>query len=122
MADGYGRWPWSISYAIAISHQPSAIDTYSDLFRLRRHQFQLRRLAAVQPLRDGEGGVHAHDAGVEVELRDAFEAPGRTFLDADAAAFAVVHENLVEAVRSIVADDARLRADQVTVVAGVAGA
>ena len=48
--------------------------------------------------------------------------PGRALLDADAASFAVVHEDLVEPVRAIEPDDARLRADQIAVVAGIAGA
>ncbi len=83
---------------------------------------QLLRLPPVQPLRDRERRVHPHDAGVEVQLRHAFEAAGRALLDADAAAFAVVHQDLVQAVRAIERDDARLRADQIAVVAGVAGA
>src|SRR4051794_27032778 len=74
----------------------------------------------MKALRDRERGIHPHDAGVEVQLGHALEAAGGTFLDADAAAFAVVHQNLVQAVRSILPDDARLRADEVTVVARVA--
>src|SRR5262249_52554872 len=65
---------------------------------------------------------NANYAGVEVELGSAIQTAGRTFLDADAAAFAVVHEDLVETVRPVLPDDARLGTDQVAVVARVAGA
>src|SRR5205085_9644257 len=102
----------------AICRQPSAMTLY--LLRPVGHGLQFGGLAPVQPLRDRERRVHAHDAGVEVELGHPFEAARRALLDADAAALAVVHENLVEPVRSIEPDDARLGADQIAVVAGVA--
>src|SRR5499427_5617266 len=110
--------PLTIDHS-AISHQPCLI---SDLFGALRHLFQLRGLTAVQPLRDREGRVHANDASVEVELGYSLQAAGRTFLDADAAALAVVHEDLVETVRPVLPDDARLGTDQIAVVARVAGA
>src|SRR5207248_3318244 len=83
---------------------------------------QLLRLPAVQPLGYRERGIHAHHSGVEVEFGHPFETARGTLLDADAAAFAVVHEDFVETVRSIVADDARLRTDQIAVVARIARA
>ena len=76
----------------------------------------------MQPRRDGERGIHSHDAGIEVEFGHALEAARRTFLDAHAATFAVVDQNLVEAVRTRRTHDARLGTNQITVVAGVAGA
>ena len=76
----------------------------------------------MQPRRDCERRVHSHHAGVEVELGHALEAARRTFFDAHAAAFAVVDQNLVQAVRTLRPHDARLGTDQITVVAGVAGA
>src|SRR5437762_12749794 len=100
MADGI----WFIVHGpFAISAQPLAIDALSpvlDVFCFFRHGLQLGGLAPVQTLRDGERRVHAHDAGVEIELGYALETAGRAFLDAHPAAFAVVHENLVEAVRA----------------------
>src|SRR2546423_6679273 len=117
MADGYGKWSMD-HQPFAVSHQPSALTLY--LLHPVRHGLQFGGLASVQPLRDRERRVHAHDAGVEVELGHPLEAARRALLDADAAALAVVHENLVEPVRSIEPDDARLGADQIAVVAGVA--
>src|SRR5207244_11380967 len=84
------------------------------LRRQVRYLPQLLGLASVQALRDRERRVHANHAGVEIELRHAFEAAGRTFLDAHSAAFAVVDQNLVETVRADRARDAGLRADQLT--------
>src|SRR5207247_9528098 len=66
--------------------------------------------------------LHPHDAGFDVQLRHAFETSGRTLLDAHAAAFAVVDQDLVEPFRAHRSHDARLGADQVAVVARVAGA
>src|SRR5438270_6288372 len=109
----HGRW--------TVCHEPSAI-SHVYVLRPLRDSLELRRLAPVQTLRDGERRVHAHDAGVEIELGYALETAGRAFLDADAAAFAVVHENLVEAVRAIEPHDARLGAHEIAVVARVAGA
>src|SRR6266568_8568568 len=90
------------------------------LRRQVRHLPQLLRLPSVQSLRDGKRRLHPDDTGIEVQFGDAFEAAGRAFLDADAAALTVVHENLVQAVGSIEPDDARFRAHQITVVACVA--
>src|SRR5439155_13552549 len=92
------------------------------LRRQLRHPAQLFRLSSVQPLRDRERGVHANDARIEVELRHPFEAAGRALLDTHATSFAIVHQDLVQPVRPIVANDARLGTHQVTVVAGIAGA
>src|SRR5208337_3948360 len=83
---------------------------------------QLLRLPAVQPRRDGECRVHSHDAGIEVEFGHALEAARGTLLDAHAATLAVVDQNLIETVRTRRTHDAWLGADQITVVAGVAGA
>src|ERR1700693_3447827 len=83
---------------------------------------QFFRLPSVQPRRDGKGRIHPHYAGLKVEFRDALKAAGGTFLDAYAASLAVVHQNLVEPVRTHIAHDAWLRANQMTVVASVAGA
>src|SRR6059058_3305640 len=102
---------------------PSALPPVFYILRRQvRYLPQLLGLASVQPLRDRERRVHANHAGVEIELRHAFEAAGRTFLDAHSAAFAVVDQNLVETVGADRARDARLRADQITVVACVARA
>ena len=76
----------------------------------------------MQSRRDGERRIHAHDAGIEVEFGNAFQAARWTFLDADAASFAVVDQNFVQAVRPLRTRDARLGTNQVTVVAGVTGA
>src|SRR5271170_5461248 len=83
---------------------------------------QLFGLPSMQAGRNGEGGVHAHHAGIEVEFGDAFKAACRALLDADAASFAVVDQNLIKAVRARGTGDAGLRTDQITVVAGIAGA
>src|SRR4030088_2512117 len=102
---------WSVSFPVL------------DVFRrVIGHAPKFLRLPSVHPLRDGERRVHAYDAGIEVELRDALEAARRALLDAHATAFAVVDQDLVEAVRAIVADDARLGTDQIAVVARVARA
>src|SRR5437899_12639358 len=82
---------------------------------------QLVCLPSVQPGRDGERRVHPHDARIEVELGHALEAARRTFLDAHAAAFAVVDQNLIQAVRTHRAHDARLWTDQIAIVARIAG-
>src|SRR5262245_16541118 len=121
MADGIGLM---VNGPSTRCPQPSALshDPISDVFGALRHQLQLRGLTAVQTLRDRERRVHADDAAVEIQLGDSLETAGRAFFDADAAALAVVHEDLVETVRSILPDDARLGTHQVTVVAGVAGA
>src|SRR5580700_1741942 len=84
--------------------------------------FQLFCLPPVKSRRDGERRVHAHDAGFEVEFRHALQAARRTFLDAHTATFAVVDQDFVKAVRTHVAHDARFGTDQITVIAGVAGA
>src|SRR5271165_4853848 len=83
---------------------------------------QLVCLPSVQPGRDGERSVHAHDAGVEIEFRYALEAARRTLLDAHATSFAVVDQNLVHSIRTLGPHDAWLRADEVTVVARITGA
>src|SRR5580704_829788 len=82
---------------------------------------QLFRLASVQAGRDGECSIHAHHAGIEVQLGHAFKTARRTFFDADAASFTVVDQNFVQSVRPFGTRDARLRTNQITVVAGVAG-
>src|ERR1700683_2073915 len=83
---------------------------------------QFFRLPSVQPRRDCERRIHPHYAGLKVEFRYPFKTARGTFLDAHAASLAVVHQNLVEPVRTHIAHDARLRADQITVVASVASA
>src|SRR6516165_939992 len=94
-----------------------------DLFcRLVCRIQEFLRLSSVQPRRDREGGVHAYDARIEVEFGNAFEATRRALLDAHAAALAVLHQYLIEAIRTRRTRDARLGADQVAVVAGVASA
>src|SRR4029450_6562742 len=57
---------------------------------------------------------------MQVTSGEALEAPCRTLLDTHAATLAVVDQNLVEAVRSIVPNDARLRTHEVAVGAGIA--
>ena len=84
--------------------------------------FQLLRLSSMQSGRDGKSCIHAHDSGVEVELGHAFKAARRTFFDAHAASFAVVDQNFVHAVRTLRPRNAGLRADEIAVVASVAGA
>src|SRR6266487_1548181 len=74
------------------------------------------------PLAATHATIDSYDAGVEVEFRHAFEATRRTFLDAHTAALAVVDQNLIEAVRTYRTHDARLGTNQITIVAGVAGA
>src|ERR1051325_10234497 len=114
------RTVFFLSRTVAITWAPRIA---SDLFRRQVGQLpQLLGLTSVQSLRDRERRVHPDDAGVEVELRHAFEAARRTLLDADAAAFAVIDQDLVEAVRSHRTRDARLGTHQITVVARVAGA
>jgi len=81
---------------------------------------QLFRLPSVQPRRNGERRIHSHHAGIEVEFGHALEATCRTFLDAYAATFAVVDQNLIETVRTLWTRDAGLGTNEVTVVAGVA--
>src|ERR1700722_13422413 len=80
---------------------------------------QFLRLSSMQSGRDGECCIHAHDAGIEIEFRYTFQASGRTLLDADAATFAVVDENLVHAVGTLGTRDARFRANQVAVVTSI---
>src|ERR1700693_2118403 len=76
----------------------------------------------MQARRDRECRVHANYAGIEIEFGNAFEASCRTLFDAYAAALAVVHQNLVEPVRTHRTHNTWLRADQITVIASVAGA
>src|ERR1700751_3962192 len=83
---------------------------------------QLFRLPTMQPRRDREGGIHPDYARIEVELGDAFQAACGTLFDTHAAAFAVIDENLIQAVRTNVAHDARLRTNEVAIVASIAGA
>src|SRR5260370_12292889 len=83
---------------------------------------QLLGLPSVQPRRDGERRVHAHYASIEVEFGHTLEAARRALLDAHAATFAVVDQNLIESVRTRRTHAARLRTDQITVVTGVARA
>ena len=56
---------------------------------------QFLRLPSMQAGRDGEGGIHAYYSGIEIEFGHAFEAARGTLFNADAASFAIVHENLV---------------------------
>src|SRR5438309_11961791 len=72
--------------------------------------------------RDGEGRVHAHDSGIEVEFGHSLEAARRTFLNAHPAALAVIDQYFVEAIRAFRTSNAGLRTNQITVIAGVAGA
>ncbi len=51
-----------------------------------------------------------------------FQAACRALLDTHATSFAVIHQNLIQAVRTDVAHDARLRANEVAIVASIAGA
>src|ERR1700728_4861845 len=83
---------------------------------------QLFRLSSVQSWRDGKCSIHAHDAGIEIEFGNPLETARGTFLDTDAAPFAVVDQNLVHAVRTLRTCNARFGTDQITVVAGVTGA
>src|ERR1700757_3853025 len=69
------------------------------LRRAAGHVYEFLRLAAVQSGCNRECGIHADHARVEVQLGHAFEATSRAFLNADAAAFAVIHQDFVEAVR-----------------------
>src|SRR3984893_154531 len=94
-----------------------------DLLRRTAGQIcEFLRLAAVQPGCDRECRIHADDARVEVQLGHALQATGRAFFNADAAAFAVVHEDFVEAVGTIGAHDEWLGTHEIAVVAGGAGA
>src|SRR5262245_58425270 len=109
--------------ATAVVMRGSSLSPVLDVLgREVRKLAQFRRLSSVQTLRNGERGVHPDHACIEVELRHAFETSRRALFDADPTAFAVVDKDLVQAVRPFRPDDARLRADQVTVVAGVARA
>src|ERR1700720_2341959 len=83
---------------------------------------QLFCLPSVQSWRDGERRIHSHHARIEVEFGHALQAARRTLLDAHATAFAVINQNLIQAVRTNVTYDAGLRTDQVTIVTSVAGA
>src|SRR5215469_12367226 len=83
---------------------------------------QLFALPSMQPRRDGECRVHACYASVEIEFGHTFKAAGRTFLDAHAATFAVVDQDLIQPVGALGTNDAWLRTDQITVVARVTGA
>src|SRR5271156_2027384 len=82
---------------------------------------QLFGLPSVESRGDGERGIHSDYACVEIKLGHALETPGGTFLNAYAAAFTVIDENLVEAVRTDVTHNAGLGTNQITIVAGVAG-
>src|SRR5580693_8646773 len=84
--------------------------------------FQLRRLPTVKSRRNCERSIHSHDAGVEVEFGDTFEAACRTFFDTHPAAFAIVDQDLVEAIRAFGTRDAGLRTNQITIIASVTGA
>src|SRR5260370_23942782 len=75
----------------------------------------------MQALRNSEGSIHSNHAAIEVQLWHAFKAACGTFLDADTAALAVVDQNLIEAVRTRGAHDARLGTHEIAVVAGIAG-
>src|SRR6267378_7058555 len=79
-------------------------------------------LAAVQAGGNRECRIHADDARVEVQFGHALQATGRAFFNAYAAALAVIHKDFVEAVRTIGASNARLRAYEIAIVASVAGA
>src|ERR1700758_1561636 len=83
---------------------------------------QLLRLPSMQPGRNREGGIHADHARIKVELGHAFQATRGTLFDTHAAAFAVIDENLIQAVRTDVADDARLGTNEVAIVASIASA
>src|SRR5258708_18927618 len=83
---------------------------------------QLLCLAAVQAGGNRECRIHADDARVEIQFGHALQATGRAFFNAYAAAFAVIHKDFIEAVRTIGARNARLRAYEIAVVASVAGA
>src|ERR1700676_2732850 len=76
------------------------------------HIYEFLRLAAVQAGGNREGRIHADDARVEVQFGHALEATGGAFFNADAAAFAVIHQDFVEAVGAIRAHDARLGAHE----------
>src|SRR5712664_1418043 len=101
---------------------PVAVAMSNLLRRAARHVDEFLRLAAVQTGCNRECRIHAYDARVEVQFGHALQAAGRAFFDADTAAFAVIHEDFVEAVGTIGAHDARLGTHEITVVAGVAGA
>src|ERR1700733_874073 len=83
---------------------------------------KLLRLASMQSWRNRESRVHSNHSRIEVEFGHAFEAPGRALFDTYAAAFAIVHKDLVKPVRTRRTHDARLRADEITIIASVAGA
>src|ERR1700722_4054171 len=68
--------------------------------RAIRQQAQLFRLASVAALRNRERRIHSNDSRVEIQFGHALEAPGRALLDTNAAAFAVVDENLVQPIRT----------------------
>src|ERR1700675_1126560 len=74
----------------------------------------------MQTLRNSKGRVHSNHARIEVQLRHAFKAACGTFLDANAATFAVVDQNFIETVGPRGTHDARLGTNQITVVTGVA--
>src|SRR5580693_9442519 len=101
---------------------PVAVAMLELLRRTAGQICEFLRLAAVQPGCNRECRIHADDTRVEVQLRYALQATGRAFFNADAAAFAVIHEDFVEAVGTIGARNARLGAHEITVVASVAGA
>src|ERR1700686_5268440 len=94
--------------------EPNVTAALNAFRRTIRQMAQLRRLPAMQPGRNGERRVHSNHAAIEVQLRHALKTSCRTFLDANAAAFTVVDQNLVQAVRTRRSRDARLRANQVT--------
>src|SRR5205823_11754927 len=101
---------------------PDLLPTLNVLRRTVRQVAQLFGLPPVQSGRNGERRIHPHDALIEVEFGHALQAARGTLFDAHSAAFAVVHKNLINTVRTIRTHNARLRTDQITVVASVTGA
>src|SRR6202158_5527084 len=89
-----------LASAVAIGGALSLSPVFDVLRRTVRQVPQSLGLPAVQPLRDRERRIHPHHTRIEVQLGHAFEAARRTLLDADAAAFAVIDQDLVKAVRT----------------------
>src|SRR6201987_1800677 len=83
---------------------------------------QLFCLPPMQSRRNRECSVHSDDARIEVELGYAFQAARWALLDTHAATLAVIDENLIQTVRTNVAHDARLRTNEVAIIASIAGA
>src|SRR5882762_8984610 len=77
-------------------------------------------LAAVQAGGNRECRIHADDTRVEIQYGHALQATGRAFFNAYAAAFAVIHKDFVEAVRTIVFFFKQKTAYEIAVVASVA--